>query len=74
MGQSVDDTARLAVSEGLRSRMTSQNLQAAASRIRDADMASEMIDFTKNQILRQPGTAMLAQANQSPQSVVSLLR
>ena len=54
--------------------MTSENLQAAESRIRDADMAAEMIDFTKNQILQQSGMAMLAQANQSPQSVLSLLR
>ena len=54
--------------------MTSENLQAAESRIRDADMASEMIDFTKNQILQQSGMAMLAQANQAPQSVLSLLR
>jgi len=54
--------------------MTSENLQAAESRIRDADMASEMISFTKNQILQQSGMAMLAQANQSPQSVLSLLR
>jgi flagellin len=54
--------------------MTSENLQAAESRIRDADMASEMIEFTKNQILQQSGMAMLAQANQSPQSVLSLLR
>ena len=54
--------------------ITSENLQAAESRIRDADMASEMITFTKNQILQQSGTAMLAQANQAPQSVLSLLR
>ena len=54
--------------------MTSENLQAAESRIRDADMASEMISFTKSQILQQSGMAMLAQANQSPQSVLSLLR
>jgi flagellin len=54
--------------------MTSENLQAAESRIRDADMAAEMITFTKNQILQQSGMAMLAQANQSPQSVLSLLR
>ena len=54
--------------------MTAENLQAAESRIRDADMASEMIKFTKNQILQQSGTAMLAQANQAPQSVLSLLR
>ena len=54
--------------------MTSENLQAAESRIRDADMAQEMIKFTKNQILQQSGTAMLAQANSAPQSVLSLLR
>ena len=54
--------------------MTSENLQAAESRIRDADMASEMITFTKNQILQQSGTAMLSQANSAPQSVLSLLR
>ena len=54
--------------------MTSENLQAAESRIRDADMASEMIDFTKSQILQQSGMAMLAQANMAPQSVLSLLR
>ena len=54
--------------------VTAENLQAAESRIRDADMASEMITFTKNQILQQSGTAMLAQANQAPQSVLQLLR
>jgi flagellin len=54
--------------------LTQENLQAAESRIRDADMASEMISFTKNQILQQSGTAMLAQANQAPQSVLQLLR
>lgn len=53
--------------------LTSENLQAAESRIRDADMASEMIDFTRNQILQQSGTAMLAQANQAPQSILKLL-
>jgi len=52
----------------------SENLQAAESRIRDTDMAKEMVDFTKNQILTQAGTAMLAQANQSTQSVLSLLK
>ncbi len=52
----------------------SENLQAAESRIRDTDMAKEMVDFTKNQILTQAGTAMLAQANQSTQGVLSLLR
>jgi flagellin len=53
--------------------LTGENLQAAESRIRDADMASEMIDFTRNQILQQSGTAMLAQANQAPSSVLRLL-
>jgi flagellin len=51
-----------------------ENLQAAESRIRDTDMAREMVDFTKNQILTQSGTAMLAQANQTSQSVLSLLK
>jgi flagellin len=52
----------------------SENLQAAESRIRDTDMASEMVEFTKNQVLNQAGTAMLAQANQSTQSILSLLQ
>ncbi len=51
-----------------------ENLTASESRIRDVDMASEMVNFTKNQILQQAGTAMLAQANQLPQGVLSLLR
>ena len=51
-----------------------ENLQASESRIRDTDMAKEMVDFTKNQALTQDGTAMLAQANQSSQNVLSLLR
>jgi flagellin len=50
-----------------------ENLQAAESRIRDVDMASEMVDYVKNQILVQSGTAMLAQANTQPQSVLTLL-
>jgi flagellin len=54
--------------------LTSENTQAAESRIRDADMASEMIEYTKRQILSQSGTAMLAQANQAPQNVLQLLR
>jgi flagellin len=53
---------------------TAENLQAAESRIRDTDMAEEMSNFTKNNILIQAGTAMLAQANQAPQNVLSLLR
>jgi flagellin len=51
-----------------------ENLVASESRIRDVDMAQEMVNFTKLQILQQAGTAMLAQANQSPQGVLSLLR
>jgi flagellin len=53
--------------------IAAENLQAAESRIRDADMASQMVDFVKNQILLQSGTAMLAQANTTPQSVLQLL-
>lgn len=53
---------------------TSENLQAAESRIRDVDMAKEMMTFTKNNILQQAATAMLAQANQAPQGVLQLLR
>ncbi|MBC9784459.1 flagellin [Heliobacterium chlorum] len=51
-----------------------ENLQAAESQIRDVDMAKEMTNFTRTQILSQAGTSMLAQANQKPQSVLSLLR
>jgi flagellin len=50
-----------------------ENLTAAESRIRDVDMADEMVSLTKNQILSQAGTAMLSQANQAPQSVLRLL-
>jgi flagellin len=53
--------------------IAAENLQASESRIRDADMAREMVDYTKNQILNQSGTAMLAQANTRPQSVLQLL-
>ena len=49
-----------------------ENLQAAESRIRDVDMAEQMVEFTKNQILVQTGTAMLAQANSKTQSVLQL--
>jgi len=52
---------------------TSENISAAESRIRDVDMAKEMMEFTKNNILSQAGTAMLAQANQMPQGVLQLL-
>jgi flagellin len=51
-----------------------ENLVGSESRIRDVDMASEMVNFTKLGILQQAGTSMLAQANQAPQSVLSLLR
>ncbi len=51
-----------------------ENLSASESRIRDTDMASEMMNFTRSQILSQAGTAMLAQANQAPQGVLALLR
>ncbi|ACV09673.1 flagellin N-terminal helical domain-containing protein [Jonesia denitrificans] len=51
-----------------------ENLSASESRIRDTDMAQEMVQFTRAQILSQAGTAMLAQANQIPQGVLSLLR
>jgi flagellin len=54
--------------------VASENLQAAESRIRDTDMAKEMVSFTKNQILSQAGNAMLAQANTQTQSVMNLLR
>lgn len=50
-----------------------ENIQASESRIRDADMAEQMVDLTKNQILVQSGTAMLAQANQQPRTVLQLL-
>jgi flagellin len=52
---------------------SAENLQAAESRIRDLDMAEEMMAFTKNSILQQAATAMLAQANMAPQSVLQLL-
>lgn len=51
-----------------------ENLTAAESRIRDVDMAREMMEFTKNNIIAQAATAMLAQANQQPQQVLQLLR
>ncbi len=58
--------------EGLN--VAAENTQASESRIRDTDMAAEMVEFTKNNVLQQAGTAMLAQANQSSQNVLSLLR
>ncbi|MDL2228913.1 flagellin [Treponema sp. OttesenSCG-928-L16] len=53
--------------------IAAENMQAAESRIRDADMASEMVTYTRDQILSQAGTAMLAQANMRTQSVLNLL-
>lgn len=53
---------------------SAENLQASESRIRDVDMAKEMMNFTKNNILQQAAQAMLAQANQAPQGVLQLLR
>ncbi len=54
--------------------VTTENLTAAESRIRDVDMAAEMMSFTKNNILTQASQAMLAQANQLPQGVLQLLQ
>jgi flagellin len=54
--------------------VASENVSASESRIRDVDVAQEMVNFTKLQILQQAGTAILAQANQSSQNVLSLLR
>ncbi len=51
-----------------------ENMSASESRIRDVDMAREVIDMTRSQILQQSATAMLAQANQTPQSVLKLLQ
>ena len=53
--------------------VSTENLSASESRIRDTDMAAEMVQFTKNQILQQAGTAMLGQANAIPQNVLRLL-
>ena len=54
--------------------VASQNLAASEANIRDTDMSLEMVNFTKDQILVQAGTAMLAQANQAPQSILRLLQ
>ncbi|MFP4066356.1 MAG: flagellin [Spirochaetaceae bacterium] len=62
------DYARQSLSVG------AENIQAAESRIRDVDMANEVVDFTTNQILNQSSTAMVAQANQQPQAVLELLQ
>ena len=51
-----------------------ENTQSAESRIRDVDMAEEMVEYSKNNILSQAGQSMLAQANQSTQGVLSLLQ
>lgn len=54
--------------------VTEENMTSAESRIRDVDMAAEMMDFTKNNVLNQAATSMLAQANQQPQTVLQLLQ
>ena len=54
-------------------RIANENLTAAASSLRDADMAEEITKFTRNQIMMSAGVAMLAQANQTPQTVLQLL-
>lgn len=54
--------------------VAAENMQSAESRIRDTDMASEMVEYTKNSILSQSGTAMLAQANSQSQNVLALLQ
>ena len=54
--------------------VSAENLAAAESRIRDTDMASEMVKYTASNILSQAGTAMLAQANQATQGILQLLR
>ena len=54
--------------------VTSENLTSAESRIRDVDMASEMVNYTKNNILQQSAMSMLAQANQQPMQILSLLQ
>jgi len=54
--------------------VASENLNASQSRIKDLDVASEMVNFTKTQILQQAGTSILAQANSAPQSILTLLR
>ena len=71
-----DSTARQAAQNAWLSNLqvTSQNLSASRSQIVDTDMALEMVNFTKNQILLQAGTAMLAQANAAPQTILKLLQ
>jgi flagellin len=54
--------------------VTSENLNASESRIKDLNVAAEMVNFTKTQILQQAGTAILAQANSAPQNILTLLR
>ncbi|MBQ7969543.1 MAG: flagellin, partial [Treponema sp.] len=54
--------------------VAAENTQASESRIRDTDMASQMVEFTRDQILTQAGTAMLAQANAQSQNVLALLQ
>ena len=74
-----DDASGLAISEKMKSQIkgldtASENLQSANSRIRDTDMAKMMMEYTKVNVLTQSAQAMLAQANQQPQSVLQLLQ
>ena len=66
--------SRTASSTRSRTSTYHENLSAAESRIRDTDMALEMTTFTKLQVLQQSGVAMLGQANQAPNAVLSLIR
>ena len=69
-----DGISVVQTAEGAMNEVAAENLSASESRIRDTDMAQEMVSFTRSQILTQAGTAMLAQANQAPQQVLQLLR
>jgi flagellin len=70
---SLETNSFLVNSSGKNLRVHNENLVSAESTIRDADMAAEMSDFTRNQILLASGTAMTAQANQIPRSVLQLI-
>jgi flagellin len=83
-GQSLKDTSSIRSTLGANQNrlehtianlgVAQENLSASESRIRDVDMAAEMVNYTKTQILQQAGTAILSQANQAPNGVLSLLR
>src|SRR5436305_1078172 len=86
INRAADDAAGLPISEKLTAQINGlehamnalstyqENLVASESRIKDVDMAAEMVEYTKLQVLQQAGTSVLAQANQSSQGVLSLLR